>query len=63
MTRYKPTEFVDEDTSSIGSIQLNDATSPSVHFGYTSARVFNLNKNSKLTVEKTYIILGYILLV
>lgn len=42
MTRYKPTEFVDEDTSSIGSIQLNDATSPSVHFGYTSNRVLNV---------------------
>jgi endothelin-converting enzyme len=39
MTRYKPAEFVDEDTSSIGSIQINETTkSPTMHIRYHTAR-------------------------
>lgn len=39
MTRYKHTEFNDEDTSSVGSIHLNEATSPAMHIRYHSVRV------------------------
>ena len=39
MTRYKPAEFADEDTSSIGSIQINETTkSPNMHIRYHTAR-------------------------
>jgi neprilysin len=40
MTRYKQAEFADEDSSSIGSIHLNEATtSPAMQIRYHAARV------------------------
>lgn len=41
MTRYKPAEFVDEDTSSIGSVQLNESRSAStLHMRFRVVQVF-----------------------
>lgn len=44
MTRYKHTEFNDEDTSSVGSIHLNEATSPAMHIRYHSVRVMSFDE-------------------
>lgn len=43
MTRYnKQTDFVDEDTSSIGSIHLNEVTtSPNMHIRFANRVNFN----------------------
>lgn len=40
MTRYKQADFVDEDTSSIGSIHLTESSNkPAMHIRYHTARV------------------------
>lgn len=40
MTRYKQADFADEDTSSIGSIHLNEpSVNPAMHIRYHTARV------------------------
>lgn len=36
MTRYKQTDFADEETSSIGSIQLNVRASPNMHIRFAN---------------------------
>lgn len=37
MTRYKQTDFADEDASSIGSIHLNEVrTSPNMHIRFAN---------------------------
>lgn len=50
MTRYKQAQFADEDSSSIGSIQINETTrSPTMHIRYHAARGSSLwNARSKL---------------
>lgn len=50
MTRYKQAQFVDEDSSSIGSIQINETSrSPTMHIRYHTARGTSLwNARSKL---------------
>ncbi|XP_055546148.1 endothelin-converting enzyme homolog isoform X1 [Wyeomyia smithii] len=57
MTRYKQAQFVDEDSSSIGSIQINETSrSPTMHIRYHTARGTSLwNARSKL--EKVLILL------
>lgn len=56
MTRYKQADFADEDTSSIGSIHLNETiTSPAMHIRYHTARV----SAKQQKVEKTLKIAVY----
>uniref|UniRef100_A0A182MER4 Uncharacterized protein n=1 Tax=Anopheles culicifacies TaxID=139723 RepID=A0A182MER4_9DIPT len=57
MTRYKQAQFADEDSSSIGSIQINETTrSPTMHIRYHAARGTSLwNARSKL--EKVLLLL------
>lgn len=44
MTRYKQADFADEDTSSVGSIHLNEpSVNPALHIRYHSARVYDYN--------------------
>ncbi|XP_063707260.1 endothelin-converting enzyme homolog isoform X2 [Culicoides brevitarsis] len=62
MTRYKHTEFADEDTSSVGSIHLNEATSPAMHIRYHSVRTSSL-WTSRTFIEKCLICLVLFLLV
>lgn len=49
MTRYKQTDFADEETSSIGSIHLNVRTSPNMHIRFANR------------VSKSYEIRGHVL--
>jgi len=44
MTRYKQTEFTEDDSSSIGGIQLNEATGhPGMQIRYHTARVSTIS--------------------
>uniref|UniRef100_A0A336LY78 CSON004984 protein n=1 Tax=Culicoides sonorensis TaxID=179676 RepID=A0A336LY78_CULSO len=61
MTRYKHTEFNDEDTSSVGSIHLTEATSPAMHIRYHSVRTSTIWTNRSL-LEKCLICLVFLLI-
>ncbi|XP_037045655.1 neprilysin-3 isoform X2 [Bradysia coprophila] len=54
MTRYKQADFVDEDTSSIGSIHLTEGSKPAMHIRYHTARGTSLwrarNKLEKILI-------------
>ncbi|CAD7093917.1 unnamed protein product [Hermetia illucens] len=61
MTKYKQAEFVDEDTSSIGTIHLNEGTSnPAIHIRYHTARGTSLWR-SRNKLEKYLIVTALIL--
>uniref|UniRef100_A0A1Q3G4E4 Putative m13 family peptidase n=4 Tax=Culex tarsalis TaxID=7177 RepID=A0A1Q3G4E4_CULTA len=63
MTRYKQAQFADEDSSSIGSIQINETNrSPTMHIRYHTARGTSLwHARSKL--EKVLLLLMLVSLV
>lgn len=60
MTRYKQAQFADEDSSSIGSIQINETTrSPTMHIRYHTARGTSLwHARSKLEKVLLLLLLG-----
>lgn len=68
MTRYKQTDFADEETSSIGSIHLNEVrTSPNMHIRFANRVKINftllfciqkLNCNFSIFAELVSVTLG-----
>ncbi|CRK96791.1 CLUMA_CG009917, isoform A [Clunio marinus] len=64
MTRYKQTDFADEETSSIGSIHLNEVrTSPNMHIRFANRSIFPSLWDRRSKLEKYLLIITLVLFI